>query len=599
MKQTTLELNGPIISFTQNPVGVASTGVGIGSTGGGTATFVGIATVTFPTQVPANSATGTGNISYQWYESGAGALSDSTYVTGTATTTLTLSNLITPTDDKKQFYVIADYVASAYQSSSPITAGTARSTGNAINDPLSSSVGTLTVYPLIIITDQPGAITDLGEFIGIVTSVINTPAIFNVVATTTNSTDNLLSYQWSLNGTNLTNSSTVSGANSAQLSLTLPNVGINTVGVVITHPNAGNSPISSGIATANFVIPREILNIEKYAESSLAELLSVDLYQTSYTFNSENITDYICLYASEKDLNIEVELYGPKGSNASGYSGGEGGYSKIRFVMKKNEEFMLTSMFSGNTPSLYRKSSLIATVGEGGNAGARGNGGAGGGVGIAGANGQGQGGGTGGVVIVAGTLPSSGIFGYASSLTPISPDTKATGTTGGRILPCPRGNYWRNQGKSPCENLGNIQFFLSNGTKVTNSATIDRGYKAGYTIIQTGGQGAGEGSSYWVFDYYTDSQHHNDGCPAGSDLISVQRINKRFLLYTCRRYWYRQVFTTINYGGDGGDGATGGTGGTTGGGGGGSGYTDGSVTVVSTQQGGSTGTTAQVIFRTF
>jgi hypothetical protein len=38
-KQTTLDLNGPILSFTSNPVGVASTGVGIGSTGGGTATF--------------------------------------------------------------------------------------------------------------------------------------------------------------------------------------------------------------------------------------------------------------------------------------------------------------------------------------------------------------------------------------------------------------------------------------------------------------------------------------------------------------------------------------------------------------------------------
>ena len=52
-------------------------------------------------------------------------------------------------------------------------------------------------------------------------------------------------------------------------------------------------------------------------------------------------------------------------------------------------------------------------------------------------------------------------------------------------------------------------------------------------------------------------------------------------------------------GGTGGQGATGGQGGVNGGGGGGgSGYTDGSVTVVSTQQGGSTGI-AQVIFRTF
>ena len=54
-----------------------------------------------------------------------------------------------------------------------------------------------------------------------------------------------------------------------------------------------------------------------------------------------------------------------------------------------------------------------------------------------------------------------------------------------------------------------------------------------------------------------------------------------------------------NNGGEGGSGATGGQGGTNanGGGGGGSGYTDGSVTVVSTQQGGSQFTTAKVIMR--
>ena len=35
-KQIDLDLNGPILSFTTNPTGVGSTGVGINSTGGGT-----------------------------------------------------------------------------------------------------------------------------------------------------------------------------------------------------------------------------------------------------------------------------------------------------------------------------------------------------------------------------------------------------------------------------------------------------------------------------------------------------------------------------------------------------------------------------------
>ena len=183
MKQTTLDLNGPILSFTTHPVGVASTGVNIGSTGGGTATFTGIAT-----------ASGTGSISYQWYESDVGPLSNSTYVTGTATTTLTITNLITPTDNNRRFFLTADYVPSAYQSSSPVTAGTARSTGNAINDPLSSNVGILTVYPLIEVIAQP---TDKRV-------TPNTNTTFTIDASLSDSFFGTgISYQWQLNGQNI------------------------------------------------------------------------------------------------------------------------------------------------------------------------------------------------------------------------------------------------------------------------------------------------------------------------------------------------------------------------------------------------------------
>ena len=83
-KQIDLDLNGPILSFTTNPTGVGSTGVGINSTGGGTVSLTGIATATFPT-----SADNAGYVTYRWYEQGVGALSDGTYITGTATTTLT------------------------------------------------------------------------------------------------------------------------------------------------------------------------------------------------------------------------------------------------------------------------------------------------------------------------------------------------------------------------------------------------------------------------------------------------------------------------------------------------------------------------------
>ena len=238
-----------------------------------------------------------------------------------------------------------------------------------------------------------------------------------------------------------------------------------------------------------------------------------------------------------------MDLYGGKGNDNETYLGGEGGFSRIRFTMIKNTEYVIVGLNSTiNTPFIYRKGTLIATVGAGGNAGTSGKGGSGGGIGVGGEFGFGQSGGLGGGVITTGNLPSNGIVGSATSLTSISPDTQATAPNGGRVLPCTRGVYWRQEGVSPCSDVGTTQFRLSAGAIVTNTASIVRGFKAGYGINETSGQGS-------------------------------------------------------TGGGNGGSGATGGQGGTNGsGGGGGSGYTDGSVTVVSTQLGGST-EDAKVILR--
>ena len=54
----------------------------------------------------------------------------------------------------------------------------------------------------------------------------------------------------------------------------------------------------------------------------------------------------ICLYAGEKDIDVEVDMYGGRGiDSGSAGIGGEGGYSKIRFTMKKDEEYILTGLF--------------------------------------------------------------------------------------------------------------------------------------------------------------------------------------------------------------------------------------------------------------
>ena len=89
---TTLELDGPILSYTQQPIGVTTEGSGV--------TLVGIATA-----LPV----GTGSISYQWYENGYGAVATSSTITGTATTALTLTAL-NYNDSGREFFLEASLI---------------------------------------------------------------------------------------------------------------------------------------------------------------------------------------------------------------------------------------------------------------------------------------------------------------------------------------------------------------------------------------------------------------------------------------------------------------------------------------------------------
>lgn len=186
---TKAALNGPFLRFT-----------GAGTTqpfstsfcSGSTATFVGVATAFFPTQDPAlPDLTNPGTLSYRWYEVGVGALSDSTNIAGTATTTLTISNLRTPQDSGRRFFLRADYLAS---SGAGVTF-----TGNAVNDPLDSSEATLTVFPDISITTQP--VSQL--------AAQDISATFTVDATSSDPSQGFLSYQWILDGNDASDGTTI------------------------------------------------------------------------------------------------------------------------------------------------------------------------------------------------------------------------------------------------------------------------------------------------------------------------------------------------------------------------------------------------------
>ena len=499
-----------------------------------------------------------GILVYKWYEyftSGVIALNDGGRISGSGTTTLTVSNLQSPGDDGRQFYLTVDY--------DPTSAtGIGFSTGNAVNEPLTSNIVTLTTQPLIEITTQPPALT---------TTFQNVAATIAIEAglSDVRFTDDT-QYQWQLDGQNVSDgvivkqstsvtqvNTVVAGSTTKTLSLTSDNPDI-AYGArcVVSSATASNSPVISDTSiyevqdTADF----NNINMESIPNGlTTATLSNFNLNNGEITLNaatSSTSSDSFLhsLYAPDKDVNIEMDLYGGKGTDISSTDvGGDGGYSRIRFTMKQNEEYVIAGLTEAvKTPFVYHKASLIACVGGGGDA-ATGNtqvsdGGAGGGVNIGGETPAG--GASGGQSIVAGTLGGNGIFGSSfQSPTLYTGDTQASGSNGGSSIKCTKGVYWAQQGSAPCVDVAvSGKFRISNGTEITNTANIERGYKAGYNIIQTAGVGQ-------------------------------------------------------NNGGNGGNGVVGGDGGGfNSGGGGASGYTDGSVTVVSTQQGGSTGN-AKVIIR--
>lgn len=327
-------------------------------------------------------------------------------------------------------------------------------------------------------------------------------------------------------------------------------------GISFTRYDDGNwSPIGS-VDNARFDSPIAYGNgnwvVPFYSFQSTPGTIRTNLvYSNGLTSASNEPDTLLSFYSPEKDLDITIDLRAEPGLDNGSFKGGRGGASSIRFIAKRNEEYIIAGDSKGNSGDLigggifvYRKGKLIAVCASGGNAGASGNGGAGGGVNVVGQNGFGLGGGTGGQLVQQGSLPSTnGIWGSTSSNSLLAGDTRASVPLGGRTISCPKGDYWIRRGISPCSDVGTSRFISGNGTVVTNTASITRGFKQGYEIRQTSG-------------------------------------------------------ASIGNGGIGGQGATGGQGGQNGGGGGGgSGYSDGSITILSTQQGGGGASPAIVLIR--
>ena len=363
---------------------------------------------------------------------------------------------------------------------------------------------------------------------------------------------------------------TISGSQSKSMTIQSDTVGIQTVRCLITHPtaalNEGQATLPSEENESDGVLDSGLLTVTRNFET----ISSVNLQQSNLTAeivrdddvnvfddSTQNLflgplnlqattedfdmTRAITVFPTEENIAVRIEMAGSAGQGFNGNSGGEGGKCTFTTTLLKNTEYTFklgatieptSSIGRGGAGAyFYEKGRLLVACGGGGASGwYGGTGGDGGGAGVAGASGSGSNRGAGGIKYNDGNLPAAGVL--------------PSGATGGKIESCTTGGYWNTQGFSPCSDIGQRKFVLANGQINNSTQTILRGYKA-----------ADINSDYGF--------RHNGGNS------QVRGANQLFV-------------------GGGGAGASGGNAasGADSGGGGASGYSNGSVTIVSTQQGG-------------
>lgn len=482
---TTLDINGPTLVFTENPVGVQTLN-------NGSVTLVGIATAVFP-EGQVSKASNTGYISYQWYRDSL-PMTDTPNVTGTATTTLTITGLTSPTDKQFNVFLRADYIPSAYAN------GT---TGNAVVDPKDSDTATVITAPEITVAVASTTVV-VAE---------NQNASFGVYASITDNSP--LSYQWRIGGQIINEPAYASGDQSPAYTVTTGNIdgqnlGIGTyiVNCTVSNPNAVPSEVVSDDILLNVLSARSIIGYE-LVDSSWNGGGSKDLVnQGALEFDANDSDERsIVIYPTEKDVDVLITLGGSKGDTKNGNRGGEGGLSSFRLTLNQNEEYFIRLgvpysvggsndfggvVGGGGASIFYRRANTIAVCGGGGGGGQSNRGGDGGGINLDGEDGVGRNGGNGGVRFNIGELDGTGSYARTVNFNNTTTYTNsANNLAGGKLSTCTPGDYWANQGYSQCQNLGNIKYRNASGTEITQTAQIQRGYKAGGNFRVNGGNGSG------------------------------------------------------------------------------------------------------------
>tara|TARA_B100001758_G_C18415346_1_gene619080 strand:+ start:2863 stop:5802 length:2940 start_codon:yes stop_codon:yes gene_type:complete len=462
--------------------------------------LTGIATALFPSgQTKRN--TNTGELKYQWYEEGVGPLSESTNLVGTATTTLTINNTLFA-DNGRKFFLRANYENSAY-----FQTGIAKSTANAINEPFDSGLFTLSIPPRIEIKSQPVSQT----------TITNNNATFEITASIQDGSNEKLVFDWQFNGQSLGGSSfsnltrsvsqeVVSDGVKSTLVIRNSNASFDKISCVVTHIDARPQKISSTEVNFDVSVGRALLKFERYSQGVVTvEAEERDIAKMgglSFRADANRNARIICVWAAEEDVEVKVTVGGAAGINRNGNRGGTGGISVFKTTLIRNEEYIIKlgvndqqgggprggNNGGGGICGIYHKAKMIAVAGGGGGAGTNGRGGDGGGLQVAGEDGQGSSSGRGGVVIQQGELPTTGLTQAGrTGLRDFDNDSSGSGRIGG----CTVGAVYWIARFAHCADIGQSKMNNTDGSTISDSTTLLRGYKPGQGWRNNGGAASG------------------------------------------------------------------------------------------------------------
>ena len=478
--QSDLDLNGPTLSMQRQPVGTSCT------VASGIATFIGIGTAIFPPG-QAGRKTNTGAITHQWHKVGVGALSDGTNVTGSGTTTLTLSGLTSPIDNGSEYFCRIGYTPNSL---SP----------NAINEPFDSASAELTVVPTFLITTQPSDFT----------TIEGNEVTFSVVATASDSNTNF-SYQWVLDDVDLSDGTVagtgvVSGSKTDTLTISRTDAALYRLFCRVSNSDTNPGIVTSNVAKLDVGVSRALLKFERYSQGVVTveaeERDIAKLGSMSFRADANRNARIICVWAPEEDVEVKVTVGGAAGASRNGNRGGTGGISVFKTTLIRNEEYIIklgVNYEQGGGPrgginggggicAIYHKAKMIAVAGGGGGAGTNGRGGDGGGLQVSGEDGQGSSSGQGGVVIQQGQIP---VVGMTQAGRGGLQDFDNTSSGSGRISGCTVGGTFWTARYSPCDDIGSSKMNNVDGSRISDSTEIIRGYKPGQGHRNNGGAASG------------------------------------------------------------------------------------------------------------